>query len=102
MVLAVTGSASLAGLTVGLVGVSRFLVSYPAGQITDIYGRKPGILFGQALSIVGSVASGFAMLAESAIGLTLGMILFTMGVNASQQMRVAATDMYPPRMRGLA
>src|SRR6478672_2972687 len=47
MVIAVTGSASLAGLTVGLFGVSRFLVSYPVGKITDHYGRKPGILFGQ-------------------------------------------------------
>ena len=47
MVIAVTGSASLAGLTVGLFGISRFLVSYPVGRITDTYGRKPGILFGQ-------------------------------------------------------
>ncbi len=102
MVLAVTGSAALAGLTVGLFGVSRFLVSYPVGRITDRYGRKPGILFGQGLTLVGTVASGLAMLAESAIGLTLGMLIFAMGVSAAQQMRVAATDMYPPRMRGLA
>jgi MFS family permease len=102
MVIAVTGSASLAGLTVGLFGVSRFLVSYPVGKITDTYGRKPGILFGQGLALVGAVVSGLAMLAHGAIGLTLGMVLFTMGVSAAQQLRVAATDMYPPRMRGLA
>jgi MFS family permease len=102
MVIAVTGSASLAGLTVGLFGVSRFLVSYPVGKITDRYGRKPGILFGQGLSMIGTFASGFAMLANSAIGLTLGMIIFTSGVSAAMQLRVAATDMYPPRMRGLA
>ena len=30
------------------------------------------------------------------------MVLFAMGVSAAQQLRVAATDMYPPRMRGLA
>jgi MFS family permease len=102
MVIAVTGSASLAGLTVGLFGVSRFLVSYPTGKITDTYGRKPGILFGQGLTIVGSVATGVAMLAHSAAGLVAGMLLFTMGVSAAQQLRVAATDMYPPRMRGLA
>ena len=51
MVIAVTGSASLAGLTVGLFGISRFLVSYPVGKITDTYGRKPGILFGQGLAL---------------------------------------------------
>ena len=46
MVIALTGSASLAGLSVGLIGLSRFLVSYPVGKITDTYGRKPGILLG--------------------------------------------------------
>jgi MFS family permease len=102
MVIAVTGSASLAGLTVGLFGVSRFLVSYPTGKITDTFGRKPGILFGQGLTIVGSVATGFAMLAQSPWGLIAGMVLFTTGVSAASQLRVAATDMYPPRMRGLA
>ena len=102
MVIAVTGSASLAGLTVGLFGVSRFLVAYPAGKITDHYGRKPGILFGQALAMIGTFATGLAMLAGSAIGLTLGMIVFTAGISAGQQLRVAATDMYPPRQRGLA
>jgi MFS family permease len=102
MVIAVTGSASLAGLTVGLFGVSRFLVSYPVGKITDHYGRKPGILLGQGLAMIGTIAAGFAMLAGSAVGLTLGMVVFAMGVSAGQQLRVAATDMYPPRMRGLA
>jgi MFS family permease len=102
MVLAVTGSAGLAGLTVGLFGVSRFLVSYPIGQITDRFGRNPGILFGQGLALVGTVVTGVAMLMNSALWLTLGMIVFTMGVSAGQQLRVAAADMYPPRMRGLA
>ena len=68
MVIAVTGSASLAGLTVGLFGVSRFLVSYPTGKITDKFGRKPGILFGQILTLIGSVSTGFAMLAAKRMG----------------------------------
>lgn len=43
-----TGSAGLAGLSVGLIGLSRFLVLYPVGKITDSYGRKPGIGFTRA------------------------------------------------------
>src|SRR6185503_18098105 len=54
MVIAVTGSAGLAGLTVGLFGVSRFFVSYPIGKVTDYFGRKPGILLGQGLALLGS------------------------------------------------
>ncbi len=38
MVIKLTGSAAMAGLTVGLIGLSRFLVSYPIGKITDTYG----------------------------------------------------------------
>ena len=93
MVISVTGSASLAGLTVGLFGISRFLVSYPVGRITDHYGRKPGILFGQGLAMIGTFCTGLAMLAGSAIGLTLGMVIFASGISAAQQLRVAATDM---------
>jgi MFS family permease len=102
MVIAVTGSASLAGLTVGLFGVSRFLVSYPTGRITDTYGRKPGILFGQALALIGTMIAGLGMIWYSIAGVCLGMVVFTMGISASQQLRVAAADMYPPRMRGMA
>ncbi|MGE0652454.1 MAG: MFS transporter, partial [Alphaproteobacteria bacterium] len=37
MVLALTSSASLAGLSVSLIGLSRFLVAYPIGRIMDAY-----------------------------------------------------------------
>src|SRR4051812_23158973 len=40
MVVSLSGSAALAGLSVGLTGVSRFLVAYPVGKITDTFGRK--------------------------------------------------------------
>src|SRR3989304_204173 len=65
MVIALTGSAALAGLSVGLIGLSRFLVAYPVGKITDTYGRKPGILFGLALALVGAVMVGVSIRAHS-------------------------------------
>ncbi len=102
MVIALTGSASLAGLIVGAFGVSRFLVAYPVGKITDTYGRKPGILFGLALALVGTLSVGVSMELRSATGLIVGMLVFGMGMAAAQQMRVAATDMFPPRMRAQA
>src|SRR3954469_12005860 len=60
MVLALTGSATLAGLFVGSLGLSRFLVSYPIGKITDTYGRKPGIFLGLVLSLVGAIVTGLS------------------------------------------
>ena len=102
MVIALTGSASWAGLTVALFGISRFMVAYPVGKITDTYGRKPGIQLGLGLALVGTVTVGIATLLHSVAGFTVGMLLFGMGFNAAQQLRVAAADMFPPRLRAQA
>ena len=102
MVAALTGSANLAGLSVGLIGLSRFLVSYPVGKITDSYGRKPGILLGLMLALIGAVIVGLAMDLMSFGVFVAGMLVFGMGMNASQQLRVAATDMFPPHHRAQA
>ena len=102
MVVTLTGSASLAGLTVALFGFSRFLVAYPVGKITDTYGRKPGIQLGLGLSLVGTIIVGVAMLLHGIAALVVGILIFGMGFNAAQQMRVAAADMFPPRLRAMA
>ncbi len=102
MVVALTGSASLAGLSVGLLGLSRFVVAYPVGKISDAYGRKPGILLGLMLALVGSLFLWLSMSLASTIMFALGLLLFGMGMNAAQQMRVAATDMFPAYRRAQA
>ncbi len=102
MVLSLTGSASLAGLSVGLIGLSRFLASYPVGKITDAYGRKPGIIFGLSLALIGGLICGASMSFSSIWVFILGMTIFGMGMSGVQQLRVAATDMYPHFHRGQA
>jgi MFS family permease len=102
MVMGLTESAALAGLSVGLIGLSRFLAAYPVGKITDTYGRKPGILMGLVLAMVGAVVVGLSMRLQSMTVLAVGMLIFGMGMNAAQQLRVAATDMFPPRFRAQA
>lgn len=95
MVLALTGSSALAGLSVGLIGLSRFLASYPVGKITDTYGRKPGIFFGLTLALIGGLICGSSMYFASIWVFIIGMTIFGMGMSGVQQLRVAATDMYP-------
>ncbi len=102
MVIALTGSASLAGIAVGVIGFSRFLVAYPVGKITDTYGRKPGILLGLVLALIGSVIVGLSMGMHSFAALVIGLTIFGMGMNAAQQLRVAATDMFLPHHRAQA
>jgi MFS family permease len=102
IVVALTGSAGLAGLSVGLIGLSRFMVSYPIGKITDTFGRKPGIQLGLVLALIGTLGVGLSVHLHSAAVLIGGMLIFGMGMNAAQQLRVAATDMFPPFLRAQA
>ena len=102
MVVKLTDSAALSGLSVGLIGLSRFMVSYPIGRITDHHGRKPGILLGLVLALAGTLGIGAAMNTASIALFVIGFLVFGMGMNAAQQLRVAATDMYPVRMRAEA
>ena len=102
MVVALTDSPALAGLSVGLVGVSRFLVAYPMGKITDAYGRKPGIYLGLSLALAGSLTLGVSMLVHSIAVFVAGLLMFGMGMNGAQQMRVGVTDMFPASMRAQA
>lgn len=102
MIVGVSGSADLAGLSVALIGLSRFLVSYPIGKITDHYGRVPGIQLGLALAMAGTLLTGYAQDARNLWLLIAGILAFGMGMNAAQQMRVGATDMAPASRRGQA
>ncbi|MCC6781164.1 MAG: MFS transporter [Hyphomicrobiales bacterium] len=102
IVVALTHSAALAGLSVGLIGLSRFLISYPIGKITDTFGRKPGIELGLALALIGTLGVALSVHLHSAALLVGAMLVFGMGMNAAQQLRVAATDMFPPFLRAQA
>src|SRR5690606_22816836 len=102
MVVGLTGSASLAGVSVGVIALSRFLVAYPVGQVMDAYGRKPGVLLGLALAMVGTIALGGLLKWESVVAVNGARLVFGMGMNAAQQLRVAATDMFAPSHRAQA
>lgn len=102
MVVGLTGSAGLAGLSVSLIGLSRFLMSYPIGKITDTFGRKPGILLGLVMALIGAITLGLSQTVESIAVFIAGLLIFAMGMNAAQQLRVAATDMFLPHMRAQA
>jgi MFS family permease len=102
MVVALTDSAGLAGLSVGLFGLSRFLVSYPVGKVTDAYGRKPGIQLGLAIALAGTMVVALSMTLRSIVVLTAGLLIFGMGMAAAHQLRVAVTDMFPMQLRGRA
>lgn len=99
MVIRILGNASLAGLGGGILGISRFAVAYPMGKLTDVYGRKPGMLIGLLMTTSGSIILGFCMTMLSFPLFVIGILILGLGVGAVMQLRVAAADMYPVSRR---
>lgn len=62
----------LLGLALGAYGLSQALLQIPFGVLSDRFGRKPLIVIGLALFILGSVV---AALADSVYGLIVGRFL---------------------------
>lgn len=99
MVVRLLGSANLAGIGTAILGLGRLLIAYPVGKINDAYGRKVGLVLGLLLSLVGALVTGASMAWTSFPLFVGGMVLFGLGVGAGLQLRVAASDMYPPSRR---
>ncbi|MBI4312304.1 MAG: MFS transporter [Chloroflexi bacterium] len=99
MVTRLLGSAALAGIGGSLLNLSRFLVAYPTGKVTDTFGRKAGTLMGLVLGLVGGTMLGMSIVVSSFALFIAGITVLGLGFGASQQLRVAAVDMYPPARR---
>lgn len=96
------GSAAFAGLATSLSGLARMLIAYPAGRLSDQRGRKAGMYLGLGLSVIGAVITGIASVLMSFPIFALGILVFSCGSGALQQLRVAAADMYPASRRSEA
>lgn len=100
MVVRLLGSTELSGLAIVMLGISRFVVSYPIGVLADRAGRKAAMSASLVVALVGALVAGAAMLVSSFPLFMAGVFIFGLAVGGTQQLRVAATDMYPPERRG--
>ena len=93
------GSAALAGIGTSITGLSRLIIAYPIGRLTDTYGRKAGVILGLLLGGLGASITGVAAMLEYFPIFLLGILVMGLGTGAVQQLRVAAADMFPPNRR---
>jgi MFS family permease len=93
------GSAALAGIGTSITGLSRLIIAYPIGRLTDTYGRKSGVILGLLLVGLGASITGVAAMLEYFPVFLLGILVMGLGTGAVQQLRVAAADMFPPNRR---
>ena len=82
-------SAFLLGLALGIYGLTQALLQIPLGLLSDKIGRRPVILGGLLMFILGSVV---AATAETAIGVVIGRALQGTGAIASTLMALV-TDL---------
>jgi len=95
------GSATFAGIGSSIIGLTRALVSYPTGHLADRRGRRPILLMGLVLSLLGAIAMGASLTGSSFALYLFGLLVFGLGSGTSQQQRrLSAADMYPPARRG--
>ncbi|MEM7363244.1 MAG: MFS transporter [Pseudomonadota bacterium] len=88
----------LLGLALGIYGLSQGILQIPLGRLSDRMGRKPVILAGLCVLLIGSV---IAALAESAWGVVLGRLLQGCGAIASTLLALVS-DHVRPEHRGKA
>ena len=77
----------LAGLAIGIYGLSQAILQIPFGRLSDKIGRKPVIIGGLLIFALGSV---LAALSEDLFWVTIGRALQGMGAIASSLMALAA------------
>lgn len=82
-------SAFLLGLALGIYGLTQAILQIPLGLLSDKIGRRPVILSGLLMFILGSVV---AATAETAIGVVIGRALQGTGAIASTLMALV-TDL---------
>ena len=96
-------ASQLSGLRLYSQVLASFLLAQTAvtvvfGKLSDVYGRKPVMLIGIAIFLLGSVLAGFAWSMPAMICFRLAQ-----GVGAGAVQPVALTivgDLYPVRERG--
>lgn len=78
---------ALIGLAIGAYGLTQAIFQIPFGWLSDRFGRKPIILFGLVLFVIGSLV---AAMSEHIYGVVAGRLLQGCGAIASAIMALAA------------
>ncbi|MCP4168837.1 MAG: MFS transporter [Chloroflexi bacterium] len=97
-----SGSASTAGLPATSFLIGRAMVAYPMGWLMSRYGRRPGLVLGYAMAVLGFVLGASALILQSFIGFCAAAALLGMGRAASDQSRYAAADVEVPARKAKA
>jgi MFS family permease len=100
MILGLTGDVRLAGLGTAIAWGGRLLIAYHSGKLMDRLGRVKVLQLGTGLSLGGAIVVAASLFANSLLGTVSGLVVYGLGVGATNQNRVAVADMFPAKRRG--
>jgi MFS family permease len=98
----ITGTNAWTGLPVAVGALGTALASWPLARVMGRFGRRPGLVVGYGLAVVGAALGMAGVLTRSFPVLLLGMTLFGIANTSNLLARYAAADVSPGARRGQA
>src|SRR5688572_5751441 len=102
MAAAITGTNTTSGLPIAVSALGTALASWPLSRLMERSGRRPGLVLGYGLGVVGTVLGIVGVAVHSFSLLLGGMALFGIGHTSNLLARYAAADVSPGPQRGRA
>lgn len=96
------GSALWAGLPAAVGVIGSALATTPMSAFMARRGRRPGMVIGQSIAVVGSLVAAAAVHLGTFPVLVVGFFLFGVGISSDRLARYAAADVVPGERRGSA
>jgi MFS family permease len=97
-----TGQRTLGGLPSALVLAGSALMAYLAGKLFARFGRRPVLIFGTGLGVIGAAIAGSGVWMQSLFVFLLGLIVLGCGRGILDQARFAAAEINPASRRARA
>jgi MFS family permease len=102
MAAGITGTNTWSGLPIAVGALGTALASWPLARLMDRSGRRPGLVLGYGLAVVGTILGMVGVTIGSFPLLLVGMALFGVSQTSNLLSRYAAADVNPGERRGRA
>lgn len=97
-----SGRPELAGLPSTMMLIGAAVAAYPAGQLMQRFGRRPGLALGFLLGLIGLAIGAAAVVLVSFLLFLAGLLLVGFARGVTDQSRYAAADAVPLSRRARA
>jgi len=102
MAASITGTNKWTGLPVGIGALGGALAAWPLARLMGRVGRRPGLVLGYSLAVLGAMLAMTGVVLQSFTLLLVGMALFGISNTSNLLARYAAADVTPMAQRGRA